>query len=101
MQIPHLEADPLIADPHPLWGQTPLEADPTPVMYAGKSTPPPWTEGMTDTCENTTLPQTSFAGGNKMHISLRHQSHRICVLSISEISARDSPIKKRRLFQNI
>ena len=23
-----------------------------------------WTEGMTHTCENITLPQTSFAGGN-------------------------------------
>ena len=31
----------------------PLEAD-----------PPLWTEGMTHACENITLPQTSFVGGN-------------------------------------
>ena len=48
--------------------QTPPEADPLvmwPVMPAGKPTPL-WTEGMTHTCDNNTLPQTSFAGGNKV-----------------------------------
>ena len=46
---------------------SPLEADPPvmwPVMYAGKPTPPLWTQGMTHACEKTTLPQTSFVGGN-------------------------------------
>ena len=40
---------------------------PTPfTVHAGKPTPPPlWTEGMTHACENITLPQTSFADGNK------------------------------------
>ena len=27
--------------------------------------PPKWTKGMTDACENITLPQILFAGGNK------------------------------------
>ena len=47
-----------------------------PILHAGIHTPcpcilgynlpPPWTEGMTHACENITLPQTSFADGNKM-----------------------------------
>ena len=32
-------------------------------------TPPP-VNRMTDACENITLPQTSFAAGNKLHYSL-------------------------------
>ena len=47
------------------WIQTPLNADPPvmwPGMHAGKSAPPPG--GQINTCENITLPQTSFAGGN-------------------------------------
>ena len=32
-------------------------------------THPLWTEGMTNACENITLPQTSFASGNKGGIS--------------------------------
>ena len=36
-------------------------------MHTGiQPPPPPWTEGMTHACENITLPQTSFADGNKM-----------------------------------
>ena len=31
--------------------------------------PTPWTEGMTNACENITLPQTSFAGGNEYFYS--------------------------------
>ena len=30
--------------------------------------PPLWTEFLTHTCENITLPQTSFAGGKKVYI---------------------------------
>ena len=44
----------------------PMNADPPvmwPVMHAGKLTPL-WAEGMTHACENITLSQTSFAGGN-------------------------------------
>ena len=33
--------------------------------YGGVGQTPRWTEGMTHACENVTLPQTSFAGGNK------------------------------------
>ena len=47
----------------------PLDADPLvmwPVMHAGKPTP----RGQTNTCENITLPQTSFAGGNKVETCL-------------------------------
>ena len=29
--------------------------------------PPLWTEWLTDRCKNITLPQTSFAGGNKFY----------------------------------
>ena len=43
----HLDAD-------TPWMQTPLDAD----------LPSPWTEGMTHSYENITLPQTSFANGN-------------------------------------
>ena len=46
-----------------------LEADPLLVMLlvmdAGKPTTHPHPRGQTNTCENITLPQTSFAGGNK------------------------------------
>ena len=31
-------------------------------------TPSPWAEGMTHSCENITLPQTSFAGGKKQNV---------------------------------
>ena len=37
----------------------PLDADPVPWMQS------PLVDRMTDTCENITLPQTSFAGGKK------------------------------------
>ena len=30
-------------------------------MLGSQPSPPPWTEGMTDACENITLPHTSFA----------------------------------------
>ena len=56
MQTP-LDGDPL-----------PLDADPLvmwPVMHARKPTP----YGQTNTCENITLPQTSFAGGKYAFIS--------------------------------
>ena len=47
MQTPSLDADPLV-----MW----------PVMHAGKPTPS--SREQTSTCENITLPQASFAGGN-------------------------------------
>ena len=43
-----------LPNPPVLWMRT----SPTSPPY------PPWTEGMTQACENITLPQTSFAGGN-------------------------------------
>ena len=58
---PTLEAGPPPKMQTPTGMQTPLVM--WPVMYAGKPTPLLWTEGMTDVCENITLPQTSFAGG--------------------------------------
>ena len=50
----------------PLWMQTPLEANPPGHLTwdACWEANPLWTEGMTHACENITLPQTSFAGGN-------------------------------------
>ena len=43
------------------------EANPPFPVHAGKVTPhPTWTEQMRHACENITLPQTSFAGGNKL-----------------------------------
>ena len=58
---PPPEADPLDADPPR--GRLHWMLVMLPVMHTGKPTPPPpWTE--TNTCENTTLPKTSFAGGN-------------------------------------
>ena len=52
--------------------QTLLDADPPKADPPGHVTcdacweaTPLWTEGMIHACENITLPQTSFAGGNK------------------------------------
>ena len=52
---------PLDADPHP-WRQPPLDAEPWScgLWYILQSQ-----KRMTDACENITLPQTLFAGGNK------------------------------------
>ena len=59
----------------PPWMQTPPggrpspEADPLvmwPVMHAGKPSPP--VNRMTHRCKNTTLPQTSFAGGKNKNL---------------------------------
>ena len=44
----------------PPWEQAPPGTRHPP----GAGTPPPWTEFLTHACENITLPQTSFAGGN-------------------------------------
>ena len=47
----------------------PLDADPSWMKTSPQDADPPgcrtslWTEGMTHTCENITLTQTSFAGG--------------------------------------
>ena len=45
----HTPSEPRGRHPHCMLGYTPSS---------------PWTEGMTHACENITLPQTSFAGGN-------------------------------------
>ena len=49
--------------PRPIafWDTHPVPAP----LYAGIHTSPPSMDRMTDTCKNITLPQTSFAGGNK------------------------------------
>ena len=62
--------------PNPLdadlpWRQTSLDADPPghvtcDACWEANLPPPPWTEGMTDTCENITLPQTSFVDGKNL-----------------------------------
>ena len=62
------DRDPLDGDPpgqRPHWTETPVQRPPWtdplvkwPVMHAGTETP----RGQTNTCENITLPQTSFAG---------------------------------------
>ena len=55
-------------DTHPL----PIECwDTNPMHIAWWDTHPLWTEGMTHACENITLPQTSFASGNKVTIRFR------------------------------
>ena len=46
---------------HPL----PFTAPPFMMPPAKEAPPPLCTEWLTNTCENITLPQTSFAGGNK------------------------------------
>ena len=43
-------------------------------QHAPRQTPPPWTEFLTHATENITLPQTSFAGGNK-NMTLMSSSH--------------------------
>ena len=50
---------------HPLTYMPPCHTCPLPRTPLFHTCPPPtWTEGMTHACENITLPQTSFAGGN-------------------------------------
>ena len=59
----------------PRRADTPLGADPPGPGTPWEQTPPPdqapplWTEFLTHASENITLPQTSFAGGNKYHQS--------------------------------
>ena len=40
-------------------------SNPCDARWEANTRPPPQTEGMTHACENITLPQTLFAGGNK------------------------------------
>ena len=72
-----LETQTLGAYPSPCWGggflPTPLDADPPAHVTCDacwQASPPLWTEWLTHACENTTLPQTSAAGGNKWQSDL-------------------------------
>ena len=49
--------------PHASTDADPPGCRPTWMQMPSWMQTPPWTEGMTHACENTTLPQTSFAGG--------------------------------------
>ena len=53
---------------HPIpWRPAERHAGIPPAMHAGITPPSPlWTEFLTHASENITLPQTSFAGGNKI-----------------------------------
>ena len=64
--LPPPDADPLDAEPPLPRGckQKPVEADPYPC-------------GQTNTCENITLPQTSFTGGNNELIHVQHPDYRL------------------------
>ena len=70
MQTSPPDADPLGCSPL-LNADTPLDADPLPRMQSPLDAEPPEcrptpVDRMTDACENITLPQTSFAGGNNV-----------------------------------
>ena len=61
--------------------QAPPQSRPPPGSTPPRSTPPPlWTEFLTHAYENITLPQTSFAGGNKNRIGRQRNTH-ICTQS--------------------
>ena len=72
-----LPNSPLDTDPYTgPWRQTPVDVDPLEadppgwscdLWYMLGSQPPP-VDRRTDTCKNTTLPQTSFAGGKNNHV---------------------------------
>ena len=67
-----LDRDPQTRDPHP-WTETPRQRPPRRNMGPGSQTgsdiqrpPPSPVDRMIDMCKSITLPQTSFAGGNKI-----------------------------------